>query len=122
MTILATIAQGEQLMIARIWRGWATPANADAYEEHFRTSVQTELRGVEGFVEAQLLRRADGEEIEFLAITYWDSIEAVRRFAGEEYEVAVVAPHAREVLSHFEDRVAHYEVAFVTPGTEGSLP
>jgi heme-degrading monooxygenase HmoA len=98
-------------MIARIWRGWTTPANADAYEEHFRTSVQAELRGVEGFVEAQLLRRAVGDEVEFLAITYWDSIEAVRRFAGGEYEVAVVAPHAREVLSRFEVRVAHFEVA-----------
>lgn len=85
-------------MIARIWRGWASPENADAYEDHFRTSVQAELRGVEGFVEAQLLRRVVGDE------------------------VAVVAPHAQDVLSRFEKRVAHFEVAFVTPGAERSLP
>jgi heme-degrading monooxygenase HmoA len=109
-------------MIARIWRGWTSPENADAYEEHFRTSVQAELRGVEGFVEAQLLRRVVGDEIEFVAISYWDSIEAVRRFAGEEYEVAVVAPQARDVLTRFEDRVAHFKVALVTPATKRSVP
>jgi hypothetical protein len=57
-------------MIARIWRGWSSSKNADAYEEHLGTTVQTELRGVEGFVEAQLLRRAVGDEIAFLAITW----------------------------------------------------
>lgn len=109
-------------MIARVSRGWANLANADAYEDHFRMSVQAELRGVEGFIEAQRLRRAVDDEVEFLAITYWDSIEAVRRFAGEEYEVAVVAQNARDILSRFEDRASHFEVAFGTPDTKRSLP
>jgi heme-degrading monooxygenase HmoA len=100
-------------MIARIWRGWATAEHADAYETHFRTSVQAELRGIAGFAEAQLLRRSVGDEVEFLAMTYWDSIEAIRRFAGDDYEIAVVAQDARDVLSRFEDRVVHYEVAIV---------
>ncbi len=58
-------------VIARTWRGWAHPENADAYEAHSRTSVHAELRGVEGFVEAQLLRRAIGGEVEILAIIWW---------------------------------------------------
>jgi heme-degrading monooxygenase HmoA len=101
-------------VIARLWRGWATPDNADSYETHFQTSVQAELRGVGGFIEAQLLRRANGVEEEFMAVTYWDSIAAIKRFAGEDYEVAVVAPDAQAALSRYEDRAAHYEVTLAT--------
>jgi heme-degrading monooxygenase HmoA len=108
------VADRNQPMIARIWRGWATPENADAYEAHFRTSVLIELRGVEGFVAAQLLRRTDGDEVELMAVTYWDSMAAIRRFAGEDYEVAVVAPAAQAVLSRYEERVVLYEVEFTT--------
>jgi heme-degrading monooxygenase HmoA len=108
-------------MIARIWRGWASPANADTYDAHFRTSVQAELRGIEGFVEAQLLRRIVGNEVEVMAVTYWESIGAIRRFAGDDYEVAVVAPYAQELLSRYEDRVALYEVAFVASAVDASL-
>jgi heme-degrading monooxygenase HmoA len=97
-------------MIARVWRGWATPPNAAAYEEHFRGEVLAHLGQVTGFVTAQLLRRDDADEIELMTVTYFESIEAITGFAGADYETAVVAPEARRVLSRFEERVRHYEV------------
>jgi heme-degrading monooxygenase HmoA len=98
-------------MIARIWRGWTSKEAADAYDEHFRTTVQAALGGIDGFVEAQLLRRTAGDEVEFVAITYWDSLDAIRRFAGDDIDVAVVAPRAKAVLTRYEDRVTHYRAS-----------
>ena len=99
-------------MIARVWRAWAQPEQASAYEQHFTTSVQAELRAVEGFVGAQLLRRQVGEEVESMAITTWTSMAIIHGFAGEDVERAVVAPEAQRILSRYEDRVTHYEVVF----------
>jgi heme-degrading monooxygenase HmoA len=104
-------------MIARTWHGWAaSPADADAYESHFRSAVLPELEQLTGFREARLLRREEDGEVEFIALTFFDSIEAVRSFAGEDYEQAVVAPEARRVLSRFDQRSVHYEVV-VHPGS-----
>jgi heme-degrading monooxygenase HmoA len=97
-------------MIARVWRGWEQPEQAAAYEQHFTTAVQDELRAVEGFVGAQLLRRQAGDEVEIMAITTWESMTVIYGFAGEDVERAVVAPEAQQILSRFEDRVVHYEV------------
>lgn len=97
-------------MIARMWRGWASPENAAAYEEHFRSEVLRELSRVPGYRRAELLRREDGVETEIVVVTQFESMDAIRAFAGVDPEAAVVAPRAREVLSRFEDRVRHYEV------------
>ena len=97
-------------MIARLWHGWTTPENADAYEEFLRTKMFPSIRRVPGYLGADLLRRADGEEIAFVTITRFDSLDAVRAFAGEAYEQAVVEPEARELLSRFDARSEHYEV------------
>ena len=97
-------------MIARVWRGWATPPNAAAYETHFRTEVLAHLGQVTGFVDAQLLRRDDGDDVELMTVTYFASIEAIRAFAGADYETAVVAPEARRVLARFEERVRHFTI------------
>ncbi len=102
-------------MIARVWHGWTTRRNADAYERHFRTTVLAELNRLEGFEGAHLLRRQDGEEVEFVAITHFDSIEAVQRFAGLDYGVAVIAEEAKRVLSRYDRRAEHYTVV-VRPG------
>ena len=103
-------------MIARTWHGLAASAtDANAYEAHFRTAVLPELEQLAGFREARLLRREEDGEVEFIALTFFDSIEAVRGFAGEDYEQAVVAPQARRVLSRFDQRSVHYEVV-VHPG------
>lgn len=97
-------------MIARIWRGWASRENAAAYEEHFRSEVLRELSRVSGYRRAELLRREDGVETEIVVVTQFESMDAIRGFAGLDPDAAVVAPRAREVLSRFEDRVRHYEV------------
>ena len=96
-------------MIARVWRGRALPANADGYEQHFRGEVLPELKRLEGFRGASLLRREADGLVEFVAVTRFDSLAAVRRFAGDDHERAVVAPAARRLLHDYDERVAHYE-------------
>jgi heme-degrading monooxygenase HmoA len=97
-------------MIARIWRGWAPTATADDYERHYETEVGENLRSVSGFRGAQLLRRADGEQVMFTSITFFTSLDAVRGFAGDDFEAAVVEEAARRVLSRWDERVTHHEV------------
>jgi heme-degrading monooxygenase HmoA len=98
--------------ISRIWHGWTTPANADAYESLLKSEIFVGInnRRIEGFRGIQLLRRNVGEEVEFVTIMWFDSLEAVRVFAGQDYEVAVVPPKARALLSHFDARSQHYSV------------
>ena len=96
-------------MITRMWRGWARSDQADRYERHYRSEVVATLGQVPGFRGARLLRRRLGEETEFVSLTFFDDLDAVRGFAGPDYETAVVAEEAREVLIRFDERVSHYE-------------
>jgi heme-degrading monooxygenase HmoA len=98
-------------MITRMWRGWTRADEADRYERHYRSEVMATLRQVPGFRGARLLRRTVGEETEFVSLTFFDDLEAVRSFAGADHETAVVAGEAREVLVRFDERVGHYETA-----------
>jgi hypothetical protein len=100
-------------MISRIWHGYTTPINADAYEALLKEEIFVGIgnRRIRGYKGIQLLRRESGSEIEFVTIMWFDSIDAVREFAGEDYEGAVVPPKARAILSRFDDRSQHYEVA-----------
>jgi heme-degrading monooxygenase HmoA len=98
-------------MIARLWKGVARDRrNADAYVRHFEAKVLPELAAIEGYRDARVLRRNEGSRVEFLVLTLWDSMEAIRRFAGDRPEHAVVEPEARAVLAEFDDFVRHYEV------------
>jgi len=97
-------------VIARLWHGWTAPENADAYEEFLRTKMFPSIHRVPGYLGADLLRRDDGQEIAFVTITRFESLESVRAFAGEDYEQAVVEPEARALLSRFDDRSEHYEI------------
>jgi heme-degrading monooxygenase HmoA len=99
-------------MISRIWHGWTTPANADTYERLLKQEIFVGIhnRNIPGFKSIQLLRRSVGEQVEFVTIMVFDSLEAVRLFAGEDYEAAVVPPKARAVLAHFDQRSQHYEI------------
>jgi heme-degrading monooxygenase HmoA len=99
-------------MISRLWHGWTSRENADAYEKLLREEVLPGIHRIRGFKGAQVLRRDVQNEIEFVTITLFDSIDAVKEFAGEDYEVAVVAPPARKLLSRFDARSAHYETVF----------
>ena len=97
-------------MIARWWRGWTTRTNADAYEELLRTTILPGIHRIAGYRGAELLRREVGDEVEFATLTLWESLEAVRAFAGEDYETAVVPPAAQALLERFDERSAHYEL------------
>jgi hypothetical protein len=100
-------------MICRIWHGWTTEADADAYERLLRSEIFPSIirRKISGFQAIDLLRRSVPEEVEFVTIMWFDSVEAVQRFAGPDYEVAVVPPKAQELLVRFDPRSAHYTVA-----------
>ena len=99
-------------MISRIWHGWTTPENADKYEALLKEEIFVGIlnRNIRGFKNIQLLRRVIENEVEFVTIMEFDSLDAVREFAGQDYEVAVVPEKARAVLSHFEARSQHYEI------------
>jgi antibiotic biosynthesis monooxygenase (ABM) superfamily enzyme len=99
-------------MISRIWHGWTTPGNADKYEALLKEEIFVGIqnRHIPGFKNIQLLRREAGDEVEFVTIMMFDSLDAVREFAGDDYEVAVVPEKARVVLSRFDRRSQHYEV------------
>ena len=99
-------------MISRIWHGWTTPENADIYETLLKSEIFAGIQGrqIAGFNSIHLLRRDLGDEVEFVTIMWFDSLEAVRTFAGEDYEAAVVPAKARAVLKRFDARSQHYQV------------
>jgi len=99
-------------MISRLWHGWTTQENADAYETLIRTTIfpGIEARSIEGFERIELYRRPLGNEVEFITVMWFASWEAVRTFAGPDWETSVVPPAARAVLSRFDDKAEHYEV------------
>lgn len=96
-------------MISRVWHGWTKRENADAYEKLLRSEILPGIHRVRGFKGAEVLRRELKDEIEFVVITQFDSIESVKQFAGEDYEVSVIEPEARKLLARFDARAAHYE-------------
>jgi antibiotic biosynthesis monooxygenase (ABM) superfamily enzyme len=99
-------------MICRIWHGWTTQANADAYERLLREEVFRGIAGrkIAGYRGIELVRRDVGDEVEFQTSMWFDSLDAVRTFAGDAYEEAVVPPAARAVLARYDERSAHYDV------------
>jgi heme-degrading monooxygenase HmoA len=99
-------------MLSRIWHGYTTPANANAYESLLKEEIFVGIknRNLRGYRGIDLLRRNIGDEVEFITIMWFDSLQAVREFAGEDYEKAVVPPEARALLSRFDERSQHYDV------------
>ncbi|HUJ29922.1 MAG TPA: hypothetical protein VLY23_01480 [Candidatus Acidoferrum sp.] len=101
-------------MICRIWRGWTTQVNADAYDSYLQNElfprVERELgsRGYRGF---HLLRLSHGDEVEFMTMLWFDSLEDVRGFAGEKYETPVISEKARRLLLRYADRCEHYALS-----------
>jgi len=96
-------------MISRFWRGWTTQANADGYENLLRSKILPGIHRVRGYRGAYLLRRNIPDGVEFATLTLWESLDAIRAFAGDDYEIAVVSPEARKLLSRFDERSLHYE-------------
>jgi antibiotic biosynthesis monooxygenase (ABM) superfamily enzyme len=99
-------------LICRIWHGWTKPQNADAYDSLLRGEIFRAIgaRKLPGYLGIDLLRREAADAVEFITIMWFESLDAVREFAGEDYERAVVPPAARTLLLRFDDRSAHYEV------------
>lgn len=97
-------------MIARVWKGWTKAENADAYEKLLREVVYPELRTIEGYIGGYILRHDSKEESEFVTMNLFESIEAVKKFAGFDYDVPVFEPEARRLLSKVEPIARHYDV------------
>jgi heme-degrading monooxygenase HmoA len=99
-------------MISRIWHGWTSIKNADAYEALLKAEVLPGIQGkhIPGYRGIDFMRRNLEREVEFVTVMWFDSYDAIRDFAGDDYEKAVVPPEARKLLSRFDDRSQHYDV------------
>lgn len=99
-------------MIARLWHGWTTKVNANVYEELLRSEVfpSIENKKVKGYRKISLLRRDMENEVEFITIMLFDSLEAVKEFAGNNYAQSYVPLKARQVLSRHDETSQHYEI------------
>lgn len=99
-------------MILRTWKGWTTRENAPLYESLFKDTVLPQVtRGVTGYKGVNLLRREVGAEIEFTTLFWFESVEAVRSFAGEDFERAVVPDQVKQLMCRYDENVSHHDVA-----------
>ena len=98
-------------MITRLWRGWTATANADAYEQFLLTELFPQMRMIPGFRGADVLRRDEQAEVGFVTLTRFETLDAIRAFAGEEYETPVLEPTARALLSRYDPRAQHFETS-----------
>lgn len=110
-------------MIIRIWYGKALAANADNYEQLLRTTVfpSIEAKNIKGFKGIQLIRREELDHVEFGTIMWFDSLEAVKAYAGDQYEIANVSDKAKEFLSDYDKIVKHYVLTAATPVNIGRM-
>lgn len=99
-------------MITRIWHGWTTYENAPVYESLLREEVfpSIEAKNVQGYKKINLLKRVHANEVEFITIMYFEDLQSVKDFVGEDYERSYVPPKAREVLAKHDERSQHYEI------------
>ena len=104
-------------MIARVWRGVAAPETAHKYLEHLRVSVFPELSEIAGYQGASVLRRDSATGVEFTVQTLWESMDAIRQFAGDQVETAVVAPAAQPLFRSYDATVTHYDVVLTAQVT-----
>jgi heme-degrading monooxygenase HmoA len=107
-------------MIARIWHGYTTDADAEAYAASLKAEILPGIMKVAGYRGSYLLRRRCGKEIEFITVMLWDSFEALREFTGPDYEQAIVPMERRKLLSHYDERSAHYEILIKPAATDAS--
>jgi heme-degrading monooxygenase HmoA len=97
-------------VIARIWHGYTKPGHADTYESMLKPELLPGISKVKGYRGSYLLRRETGNEIEFVTIVLWDSIDDIRAIAGEDYETAVLPEERRQYLTRYDAKSAHYEI------------
>jgi heme-degrading monooxygenase HmoA len=97
-------------MIGRLWRGLTRPEEAEHYVEHLRRQTLPRLRELPGFVGVSILRRQVDRGAEFVVVTRWESLQAIERFAGSDYTVAVVPPEVQRMMIDYDRSVRHYEL------------
>jgi hypothetical protein len=102
-----------RVMIARHWRGWTSVQDATAYENLLKDTVLPELRKIEGYRGGYVLRLDGSEEVEFVVVNLFESLEAVKRFAGPDYRIPVFEPEAKKLLCRIEPIANHYDVRAV---------
>ena len=102
-------------MLARLWHGITPASKADEYVDYLNKTGIGDYKATEGNLGVQLLRRIEGEQAHFLIITFWESVEAIKKFAGEDYEKARYYPEDQDFLIEFEEKVVHYEVMASQP-------
>ncbi len=107
-------------MIARIWHGYTTHANAEAYAAALQAEILPGIMKVPGYRGSYLLKRLDDEEVEFITVMLWESLESLSGFAGADYEKAIVPVERRKLLSHYDERSAHYEILMQPATTDAS--
>jgi antibiotic biosynthesis monooxygenase (ABM) superfamily enzyme len=97
-------------MIARIWHGYTKPENADSYESKLKPELLPGMSKIPGYKGGIVLRRVMGEEVEFITIMVWESMEALQAVAGSNYTAAIIPEDRLKFLSHYDDHSAHYEI------------
>lgn len=99
-------------MVARIWKGYTSAVNADAYEQFLKTEFLPfiEKKNISGYKKFELLRKPEADEIAFITIMWFTSLEKIKQFAGENYEQSVVHPRAQALLSRYDKTASHYEL------------
>ena len=99
-------------MVARIWKGYTSLKDADAYETFLKREFMpsVERKKIPGYKKFQLLRRDEAGEVAFITIMWFEDLEKIKAFAGEDYEKAVVHPTAHALLKRYDDRSLHLEV------------
>jgi heme-degrading monooxygenase HmoA len=97
-------------MICRLWHGWTTPEHADAYARYLREELYPRLDDVAGYRGHHVLRRTGDGEVEFVTLTWFESLDAVRSFAGDAYETPVITERAQALLARYDDRAEHYDL------------
>jgi heme-degrading monooxygenase HmoA len=102
-------------VITRLWRGWTARENADAYEHFLLSELFPSMRDIPGFLNADVLRRDDNGEVAFVTLTRFESLEAIRAFAGDDYETPVIEPTAHALLAHYDERAHHYRTSSFPP-------
>jgi antibiotic biosynthesis monooxygenase (ABM) superfamily enzyme len=100
-------------MIARLWHGYTKPEHANAYEAMLKPELLPGVSKVNGYRGSYLLRRELGDEVEFITILLWDSLDSIRAVTGPDYETAVIPEERRKYLSRHDAKSVHYEIASV---------
>jgi heme-degrading monooxygenase HmoA len=100
-------------VIARVWRGYTKPEHAAAYEAMLKPELLPGIGKVKGFKTSYLLRRDAGDEVEFITIILWESLDAIRAFAGQDYETSIVPEERRQYLSRHDAKAQHFEIVSI---------